>query len=760
MYEYPPASRSRDGDASAQLQQPAPARLQLWGGAECTVNRVGDVYRDQLIETGHDSRICDLDLIAGLGIKKLRMPILWERTERDHDGKRHWHWSDERIARLRDLGIEPIAGLVHHGSGPRYTSLLDDQFPVKLAAYALDVAQRYPHIRDWTPVNEPVTTARFSALYGHWYPHVQDEASFWRALVNQIDGVRLSMQAIRGVNPHARLIQTDDLGRTYAAEPLERQARYNNARRWAGWDMLCGRLTEGHPLWDRLVRFGLEKRLNMLADKACPPDMIGINHYLTSDRFLDHRVGRYPVHTHGGNAKMAYADVEAVRVLDPAPDGLAVALREAWNRYAIPIAITEVHLGCTREEQVRWLRSAWNTAEKLHNDGVDVQAVTAWALFGNQGWNTLLTERGIYEPGVFDVTSGSPRRTALANTICDIENAIDIHPAVGAAGWWQRDIRCEHEKVPHRCHFAHGLVTSNRADESETRPIVILGATGTLGRALVSACEHRNLAAVATSRAELDLGNETAMAAALDRLQPAAVINAAGWVRVDDAEEQCDACYEANASGAAMLARLCDERGIATVSFSSDLVFGDDANVPRVESDATAPLNVYGDSKARMEEAVLGLGGDHLIVRTAAFFSPFDPHNFAVHAFTSLNEGRPFAAAQDQVVTPTYVPHLCNATLDLLIDGETGFWHLSNGEAVSWAEFARRLAEACDLDPELVLPVAGRDIGWRAVRPQNCALASERGSPMPSLDLAIERFAHAMCGGALLQRRDNLACAS
>ena len=85
-----------------------------------------------------------------------------------------WGFADERLDRLQNLGIAPIVGLVHHGSGPRYTNLLDDGFAPGLAAHALAVAQRYPWLEAYTPVNEPLTTARFSALYGHWYPHATD----------------------------------------------------------------------------------------------------------------------------------------------------------------------------------------------------------------------------------------------------------------------------------------------------------------------------------------------------------------------------------------------------------------------------------------------------------------------------------------------------------------------------------------------------------------------------------------------------------
>src|SRR5918911_288026 len=104
-----------------------PDRLELWGGIECTVNRVGDAHFDQLARSGHDERIEDLDLVASLGIRTLRYPVLWERHL---DGD--WSWADRRLERLRELGITPIVGLVHHGSGPLHTNLLDPSFAAQL----------------------------------------------------------------------------------------------------------------------------------------------------------------------------------------------------------------------------------------------------------------------------------------------------------------------------------------------------------------------------------------------------------------------------------------------------------------------------------------------------------------------------------------------------------------------------------------------------------------------------------------------------
>lgn len=713
--------------------------LELWGGAECTVNRVGDVFGDQVAATGHCERFGDLDLIAGLGVAALRFPVLWERVSPERAEDRDFSWSDPRLERLREVGVRPIVGLVHHGSGPRYTSLLDDGFAQGLAAHALATAMRYPWVDEWTPVNEPLTTARFSALYGHWYPHACDERQFWIALLNQIDDTRLAMRAIRQVNPAARLIQTDDLGRTYATTVLADQAAFDNTRRWLSWDLLCGLVGPSHPFWERLCGYGLEARLRDIAESPCPPDVIGINHYLTSDRFLDHRVQRYPRQDQGSNGRTVFADVAAVRVLDPPPPGLAGALREAWERYRLPIAVTEVHNGCTREEQLRWFEEAWKTGEDARAEGIDVRAITAWGLFGSRGWNTLLTGEGIYEPGVFDVSGGTPRETALAKLMRGRARPSGRHPVLAGAGWWRKDMRLHHpvSRRPARWseHARRAWALAGGGP-----PLLILGATGTLGGALAAACTHRDIPFVLTGRSELDLHDPTSIGGALDAHQPWAVVNAAGWVRVDDAEVEPEACLAANRDGAVALAQACAARGVPTLGFSSDMVFDGTKGQPHGEADEPAPRNVYGRSKAEMERLVGALAGDHLIVRTAAFFSPYDEANFAVHVARELKAGRRFQAAEDCAVSPTYVPHLCNAALDLLIDGEVGIWHLTNGEELSWAEFARRVAEASGLDKALIEPVPGNALGWRATRPRACGLISRRGSQMPSLQAALDDF--------------------
>jgi dTDP-4-dehydrorhamnose reductase len=724
-----------------------PPDLELWGGIEATVNRVGDAYVDQLAISGHSIRPDDLRRLAQIGLRTVRYPVLWERTAPDRDGAPDWSWADERLGMLRDLGITPIVGFVHHGSGPRHTNLLDPGFAAGVAAFAAAFAERYPWITHYTPVNEPLTTARFSGLYGVWYPHRRDESSFVRALVHQLRAVVDSMRAVRRINPHAVLVQTEDIGSASSTPTLAYQAEYENHRRWLTFDLLCGMVDDQHPLRDRLRACGVsDEDAAAFTEDPCPPDILGINYYVTSDRYLDHRVAQYPSCLWGGNDRDRYVDVEAVRVCSSGIAGHARVLDATWERYGRPVAITECHLGCTREEQLRWLHEAWVAARTARMTGIDVRAVTVWSLFGASDWDSLVTRQdGHYEPGAFDTRAPSPRPTALAEATRLLAATGEFsHPVLDVPGWWRRDERLTYSAPgdvytpwqPTR--VTHIAERGQRAWQAA--PLAITGATGTLGRAFARVCASRGLPHRLLSRRDMDIADPAAVARALDAVGPWAVINTAGYVRVDDAEDDEDRCTRENVAGPGALAATCARLGIPLVTFSSDLVFGGDTMRPYVESDRPAPGNAYGRSKAQSEAIVLAAHPQALIVRTSAFFGPWDTHNFLTLALDAIAAGRPWAAADDQVVSPTYVPDLVHATLDLMMDGAIGLWHLANRDAVTWADFARQAADLAGLPATLVEGRSTASLEQRAPRPRFSALASERGWIMPALANAVERF--------------------
>ena len=745
--------------------------LEVWAGVECTVNRVGDQYFDQLERNGHASRVDDLDLFAELGVRAIRYPVLWERTAPDGLESADWSWADERLGRLRELGIHPIVGLVHHGSGPHHTSLIDPAFPEKLAEFARAVAQRYPWVDRYTPVNEPLTTARFSGMYGHWYPHGRDGLTFARALLIQCRATVLSMRAIREVNPAAQLVQTEDLGKTHSTPLLAYQAEFENERRWLSFDLLCGRLNRSSLIWNHLRDLGIdEAELDWFLDNPCPPDVLGINHYLTSERFLDERIERYPACSHGGNNIHKYADLEAVRVCAEGTAGPRALMKEVWERYELPLAVTEVHIGCTREEQLRWLKEIWDGAVSLQHEGVDVRAVTAWSLLGAYDWNSLVTrDEGHYEPGVFDLRGPQPRPTAIARMVSDLAAGHEPdHPLLDTPGWWHRPERLLYPSVscrPNDLGLETGELRASCGDKGQwgletgqddsqflanpksqipnpksVRPLAIIGARGTLGRAFARLCELRGISYHLLTRQEMDITDPASVDAALTELNPWAVVNAAGYVRVDDAEREVDACLRVNAQGPAILAASCAKRRVPLLTFSSDLVFDGACATPYVESNAVAPLNVYGRSKVEAEVRVLKAHPSALVIRTSAFFGPWDEYNFVTIALRQLAAGKTFVAAEDGVVSPTYVPDLVHTSLDLLIDGESGLWHLANKSAIAWAELARLAASIAGVDASRVEARPTRELGLTAPRPTYSVLGSERGMLLPSLDNAMSRY--------------------
>ena len=706
---------------------------EIWGGIECTINRVNNQFFDQLQYSGHYHREGDVDAIAALGIKKVRYPILWEKHQPTLKTVIDWSWTEKQLARFKEKGIDVIAGLVHHGSGPAFTKLPDRNFPALLANYARIVAEKFPWVEYYTPVNEPLTTARFSGLYGIWYPHHSNAKSFMQMLLNELKATVLAMREIRKINPNAKLVQTEDLGKTYSTKLLHYQARFENERRWLTYDILCGKFDSHHKLWKYFKKFAIPKEdFQFFLDNPCPPDIFGFNHYLTSERFLDHRTYLYPEHTVGGNGRHRYADVEAVRVEVEEQTGIEVLLKEAWERYRKPIAITEVHLHCTREEQLRWFKEVWTVANKLKEEKIDLVAITSWAMLGSYGWNKLLTKPGgDYEPGAFDLRGGSPRATALAKFIRELTHHDHCdHHITEEKGWWRRTSRLIYQP----------LLGTVQMISNHTPPVLILGKTGTLGKAFARLCEERCLNYRLLGRQECDISNPASIAQAIAHYKPWAIINAAGYVRVDDAEKECDVCYLANSEGPKNLAVACHAAGIRLVTFSSDLVFDGMKNKPYTESDPVHPLNVYGISKARSEQAVLHASKDALIIRTSAFFGPWDEYNFVHYVRKALSQYEPVSVPGDIFISPTYVPHLVNVTLDLLIDEEQGIWHLSNKGELSWSDLAHEVAGRFNLDKQLIRTVTHRDMNYLAPRPLYTVLSSEKGSLLPSLGSALDEY--------------------
>jgi dTDP-4-dehydrorhamnose reductase len=427
-------------------------------------------------------------------------------------------------------------------------------------------------------------------------------------------------------------------------------------------------------------------------------------------------------------------------------------LREAWQRYGLPLAVTEAHIGCTREEQLRWFMEVWRGPGKLRAEGADVRAVTVWSLLGAHDWNSLLTrQEGFYEPGAYDLRGGTPRPTAIANLVQQLTgNGTFDHPTLDTPGWWRRSVRILSSvaQMGHdECYPDVPLTDEFRAlqlssDRLAGRPILITGAGGRLAQGFVRAAELRGLAYRVFSRRELDICDEAAVGTAIAALRPWALVNCAGYSRVDEAEHDEQECIRANTRGAATLAAACARAGVQLLTFSSDHVFDGAQRAPYVEGDEPSPLNVYGESKLLGERQVLAACPEALVIRPGKVFAPLAENDFLRSSLGTLARGERIAVANDIRLSATYLPDLVHAALDLLVDGEKGVWHLSNPGTVTPAELVRMAAEIAQLDTGLIDSVPWWRVNRPALRARNRALRSERAELLPPLEDALRRYWH------------------
>ena len=142
-----------------------PDRLGIWGGIECTINRIGNKWQDQLDQSGYYHRKDDLEKILDIGFDAFRFPLLWEKHQPDYGAKVDWSWGQRQLQILKAHKIIPIVGLLHHGSGPKFTSLQDPDFPAKFSQYAGKTAEAFEWVSYYTPLwksSHPGTVAGLS----------------------------------------------------------------------------------------------------------------------------------------------------------------------------------------------------------------------------------------------------------------------------------------------------------------------------------------------------------------------------------------------------------------------------------------------------------------------------------------------------------------------------------------------------------------------------------------------------------------------
>jgi dTDP-4-dehydrorhamnose reductase len=282
--------------------------------------------------------------------------------------------------------------------------------------------------------------------------------------------------------------------------------------------------------------------------------------------------------------------------------------------------------------------------------------------------------------------------------------------------------------------------------------ILVTGSRGQLGLACLDACQAAGLTAVGVDLPDGDLTRPETSPRLLAEYRPDRVIHTAAYTAVDRAESERDQALAANAAATAHLAAACAEHGSALTYVSTDYVFAGDDPVGYAEDAPLAPVNWYGETKARGEAAVQAQAASGQlsrplswqIVRTSWLFG-HGPANFVRTIRRRLQEGASLRVVSDQRGCPTYAPDLAVLLVELaLIDAE-GIFHGTNTGVCTWYEFAREIARLEAHPPARIAPCTTADYPTAARRPACSILCDTRltalgVTPRPTWQDALARY--------------------
>jgi beta-glucosidase/6-phospho-beta-glucosidase/beta-galactosidase len=342
---------------------------------------------DQLLQCGHYERWHeDFGLAQSLGVDALRYGPAWYRT---NPAPGHYDWSsaDDQMAWLRESGITVIADLCHFGAPDWLDGFQDPALPLHLAAYAREFAKRYPWVRHFTPVNEILVAANFSAMLGWWNERATGTASFARALRNLSMGHELAVESILAERRDAIIVQVESFEYftpADASSEAAEQARFWNDARFAALDLTLGRMPSP-VITDLLMRGGMTTTdfAFLRERRALGQRWLGVDYYVTSEQLVD------------GDGKKRTA---------PSRIGLAALAAGYYDRYGLPLFISETSRVASRG--VAWLDEQWNACRELLASGVPLRGFTWFPLGDVVDWrHALRVKRGDVDPiGLYDLS--------------------------------------------------------------------------------------------------------------------------------------------------------------------------------------------------------------------------------------------------------------------------------------------------------------------------------------------------------------------
>jgi dTDP-4-dehydrorhamnose reductase len=270
--------------------------------------------------------------------------------------------------------------------------------------------------------------------------------------------------------------------------------------------------------------------------------------------------------------------------------------------------------------------------------------------------------------------------------------------------------------------------------------VLVTGAGGQVGRELIELLGPRG---VGYAHAQLDITDGDAVRAAVEAASPDAVIHAAAWTAVDQAESEPDRAFLVNQTGTEHVAEAARAVGARLWYVSTDYVFDGTKDSPYVETDATNPQTVYGRSKLAGEAAA---GPDAIVARTS-WVSGRHGGNMVKTILRIAAQQEQLTFVDDQRGHPTFAEDLARKLVELVDGDHRGTFHVTNQGAVTWYEFARSVLAASGQDPDRVRPVSSADLDppRPAARPansvlENAALASAGLELLDDFEVPLARL--------------------
>lgn len=283
-----------------------------------------------------------------------------------------------------------------------------------------------------------------------------------------------------------------------------------------------------------------------------------------------------------------------------------------------------------------------------------------------------------------------------------------------------------------------------------TKPVILVtGSNGQLGHALSEvATRDHEFQFVFRNRQQLDITSEEQIEEQIKLYKPRAIINTAAYTWVDAAEDHEETAHHVNAKGPENLAHACQRNHITLYHISTDYVFDGASITPYMENESCSPINIYGESKRRGEDAIRSILQQHFIIRTSWLYSTFGNNFFKT--ISRLAQEKPIIrVVNDQIGSPTWAGEVAKQLLILLQKSERGFrdygtYHLANKGTASWFDFAKEIVSKQNMACQ-VHPISTAEYPTKATRPKmsvlDCRLWEEKVGPIPtwldSLDACI-----------------------